>query len=68
MTLAVRITKIMRTSHHSANQLRDIIRIFQPETVRNILIRHGIQPAQVRKWFYRLASSNGSLQGTDPCV
>jgi putative transposase len=33
MTLAVLITKIMRTSHQSANQLRDIIRTFQPETV-----------------------------------
>jgi putative transposase len=33
MTLAVLITKIMRTSHQSTNQLRDIIRIFQPETV-----------------------------------
>jgi hypothetical protein len=33
MTLAVLITKITRTSHQSTNQLRDIIRIFQPETV-----------------------------------
>jgi putative transposase len=33
MPLAVLITKIMRTSHQSTNQLRDIIRIFQPETV-----------------------------------
>jgi putative transposase len=33
MTLAVLITKIMRTSHQSTNHLRDIIRIFQPETV-----------------------------------
>jgi putative transposase len=33
MTLAVLITKIMRTSHQSTNQPRDIIRIFQPETV-----------------------------------
>ena len=33
LTLAVLITKIMRTSHQSTNQLRDIIRIFQPETV-----------------------------------
>jgi hypothetical protein len=33
MTLAVLITKIMRTSHQSTHQLRDIIRIFQPETV-----------------------------------
>jgi putative transposase len=33
MILAVLITKIMRTSHQSTNQLRDIIRIFQPETV-----------------------------------
>jgi hypothetical protein len=33
MTLAVLITKIMRTSHQSTNQLRDIIRIFQPDTV-----------------------------------
>jgi putative transposase len=33
MTMAVLITKIMRTSHQSTNHLRDIIRIFQPETV-----------------------------------
>jgi hypothetical protein len=33
ITLAVLITKIMRTSHQSTNQPRDIIRIFQPETV-----------------------------------
>jgi putative transposase len=33
MTLTVLITKIMRTSHQSTNKLRDIIRIFQPETV-----------------------------------
>jgi hypothetical protein len=33
MTLAVLTTKIKRISHLSSNQLRDVIRIFQPETV-----------------------------------
>jgi putative transposase len=47
MTLAVLTTKIMRTSHQSTNQLRDIIRIFQPETIlrwHRELVR--------RKWTY----------------
>jgi hypothetical protein len=47
MTLAVLTTKIKRTSHQSTNQLQDVIRIFQPETVlrwHQDLIR--------RKWTY----------------
>ena len=33
MTLAVLTNKIKRMSHHSTNQLRSVIRIFQPKTV-----------------------------------
>ena len=33
MTLAVLANKIKQTSHQSTNKLRDVIRIFQPETV-----------------------------------
>jgi transposase len=33
MTLAVLTNKIKQTSHQSSNKLRDVIRIFQPETV-----------------------------------
>ena len=33
MTLAVLTTRIKRISHRSTHQLRDVIRIFQPETV-----------------------------------
>jgi hypothetical protein len=33
MTLAVLTNKIKLTSHQSSNKLRDVIRIFQPETV-----------------------------------
>ena len=33
MTLTVLTTKLKQISHRSAHQLRDVIRIFQPETV-----------------------------------
>jgi hypothetical protein len=33
MTLAVLTTKLLRISHRSTHQLRDVIRIIQPETV-----------------------------------
>ncbi|MBT7991661.1 MAG: hypothetical protein HN769_17535 [Anaerolineae bacterium] len=33
LTLSVLDTKLKRTTHQTANQLRDVIRIFQPETV-----------------------------------
>lgn len=33
MTLAVLVAKLKRVTHRSTNQLRDVIRIFQPETV-----------------------------------
>lgn len=34
MTLAVLTAKLKRISHQSTNQLRDVIHIFQPETIR----------------------------------
>ena len=54
MTLAVLTTKSMRISHQSANQLRDIIRIFQPETIlrwHRELVR--------RKWTYLNKNKGG---------
>jgi hypothetical protein len=54
MTLAVLTTKIKRISHQSSNQLRDVIRIFQPETVlrwHRELVR--------RKWTYPHKSKGG---------
>jgi hypothetical protein len=33
ITLAVLTARLKRTTHRSANQLRDVIRIFQPETI-----------------------------------
>ena len=33
ITLAVLAARLKRITHRSANQLRDIIRIFQPETI-----------------------------------
>ena len=47
LTLGILATKFKRTTHQTANQLRDVIRIFQPETVlrwHRELVR--------RKWTY----------------
>ena len=33
LTLGVLTNKLKRTTHQTANQLRDVIRIFEPETV-----------------------------------
>ena len=54
MTLAVLATKSMRISHRSTNQLRDIIRIFQGETIlrwHRELVR--------RKWTYPNKNKGG---------
>jgi putative transposase len=54
MTLAVLTTKLKRITHRSTNQLREIIRIFQPETVlgwHRELVR--------RKWTYLRQNKGG---------
>ena len=54
MALAVLTTKIKRISHQSTNQLRDSIRIFQPETIlrwHRELVR--------RKWTYTNKNKGG---------
>ena len=54
MTLAILATKLKRTTHQTANQLRDVIRIFQPETVlrwHRELVR--------RKWTYKHKNKGG---------
>jgi hypothetical protein len=58
MTLAVLTAKLKRISLQSTNQLRDVIRIFQPETVlrwHRELVR--------RKWTYSNKNKEGHLDG-----
>lgn len=54
LTLGVLATKFKRTTHQTANQLRDVIRIFQPETV---LRWH--QELVRRKWTYPNKNKGG---------
>jgi len=54
ITLAVLTARLKRITHRSANQLRDIIRIFQPETIlrwHRELVR--------RKWTYPHKNKSG---------
>jgi hypothetical protein len=54
ITLAVLTARLKRTTHRSANQLRDVIRIFQPETIlrwHRELVR--------RKWNYAHKNKEG---------
>jgi len=54
LTLGVLATKFKRTTHQTANQLRDVIRVFQPETVlrwHRELVR--------RKWTYPNKNKGG---------
>jgi transposase InsO family protein len=54
MTLAVLTNQFKRTTHRTVNQLRDVIRIFQPETVlrwHRELVR--------RKWTYARKNKGG---------
>lgn len=54
LTLAVLTARLKRITHRSSNQLRDVIRIFQPETVlrwHRELVR--------RKWTYSHKNKGG---------
>ena len=54
ITLAVLTARLKRTTHRSTNQLRDVIRIFQPETIlrwHRELVR--------RKWNYAHKNKGG---------
>lgn len=56
ITLAVLTARLKRITHRSSNQLRDIIRIFQPETIlrwHRELVR--------RKWTYLHKNKGGRL-------
>jgi putative transposase len=57
LTLAVLTTKFTQTTHQTANQLRDVIRIFQPETVL-----HWHRDLVRRKWSY----PNKNMGGRPP--
>jgi len=54
MILAVLTTKIKRISHQSTNQLQDIIRIFEPETVLR-----WYRELNRRKWIYPNKNKDG---------
>ena len=63
LTLAVLTTKFKQTTRQTANQLRDVIRIFEPETV---LRWHGeVEPYSVEmSW---VASSTITIVPHSPC-
>ena len=52
LTLAILTTKFKQMTHQTANQLRDVIRIFQPETVlcwhRQLVRENGPTPTKIR--------------------
>jgi hypothetical protein len=54
ITLAVLTTRLKRITHWSANQLRDVIRIFQPETI----LRWHCELVR-RKWTYPHKNKGG---------
>ena len=55
LTLAVLTTKFKQTARQTANQLRDVIRIFQPETVLGWRDRELVR----RKWTYPNKNKGG---------
>ena len=52
LTLAVLTTKFKQTMRQTANQLRDVIRIFEPETccagIGNWFVENGLIPTKTR--------------------
>jgi hypothetical protein len=54
ITLAVLTARLKRITHRSANQLRNVIRIFQPETI----LRWHREPMH-RKWTYPHQNKGG---------
>jgi putative transposase len=55
LTLGVLTTKFKRTTHQTANQLRDVIRIFQPE-----IVLRWHRELVCRKWTYPNKNKGGA--------
>ena len=62
LTLAILTNKLKRTTHQTANQLRDVIRIFEPETVlrwQSFPRTIGDRELVRRKWTYPNKNKGG---------